>query len=235
MAGLGRKEWSPGDTLNAADVNGYLMDQSVMVFAGTAARASAIPTPSAGMVAYSTATQLEYYDGAAWEPVGIAPGLVCVGSANPSAAATVSIDNCFSSTYDNYLVVSRLSRTDAGNINLRYRVSGVDATGANYNNQAVQAGANSASAGGSFSTGQTSAIAIGDSGGVDNNSASITITSPALATPTNAMSTNSYLNGTVIAITGSYHSLSTAYDGITIFPAAGTITGNIRVYGYANS
>jgi hypothetical protein len=69
MAGLGRKEWSPGDTLTAADVNGYLMDQSVMVFAGTAARASAIPTPSAGMVAYSTATGLEVYDGSTFTAV----------------------------------------------------------------------------------------------------------------------------------------------------------------------
>jgi|688.fasta_scaffold236697_2 hypothetical protein len=69
MAGLGRKEWSPGDTLTAADVNGYLMDQSVMVFAGTAARASAIPTPSAGMVAYSTATGLEVYNGSSFTAI----------------------------------------------------------------------------------------------------------------------------------------------------------------------
>jgi hypothetical protein len=69
MAGLGRKEWSPGDTLTAADVNGYLMDQMVMVFAGTAARASAIPTPSAGMVSYSTATGLVVYNGTAWVSV----------------------------------------------------------------------------------------------------------------------------------------------------------------------
>jgi len=69
MAGLGRKAFSPGDVLNASDVNGYLMDQMIMVFAGTAARASAIPTPSAGMVAYSTATGLNVYDGTAWVSV----------------------------------------------------------------------------------------------------------------------------------------------------------------------
>ena len=70
MSGLGRKEWSPGDVLTSADVNGYLMDQSVMVFAGTAARASAIPTPSAGMVAYSTATSLQVYHNSDWSDVG---------------------------------------------------------------------------------------------------------------------------------------------------------------------
>ena len=81
MAGLGRKTWSPGDTLNAADVNGYLMDQSVMVFAGTAARASAIPTPSAGMVAYSTATQLQVYNGSAWVDLSTGYGTFTGGTA----------------------------------------------------------------------------------------------------------------------------------------------------------
>lgn len=70
MAGLGRKQWSAGDVFTSSDVNGYLMDQSVMVFAGTAARASAIPTPSAGMVSYSTATGLELYNGSVWSSVG---------------------------------------------------------------------------------------------------------------------------------------------------------------------
>jgi hypothetical protein len=69
MAGLGRKTWSPGDTLTASDVNGYLMDQMVMVFSGTAERGSAIPSPSAGMVSYSTATGFVVYNGTAWVSV----------------------------------------------------------------------------------------------------------------------------------------------------------------------
>jgi hypothetical protein len=86
MAGLGRKEWSPGDTLTASDVNGYLMDQSVMVFAGTAARASAIPSPSAGMVAYSTATSLQVYDGTDWVDLSTGYGVATGGA---STAITV--------------------------------------------------------------------------------------------------------------------------------------------------
>jgi len=94
MPGLGRKTWSPGDTLNAADVNGYLMDQSVMVFAGTAARASAIPTPSAGMVAYSTATSLQVYDGSAWVDLstgyGVASGATGTATVGGTAYAYTS-------------------------------------------------------------------------------------------------------------------------------------------------
>jgi hypothetical protein len=43
------------------------MDQSVMVFAGTAARGSAIPSPTQGMYAHLNDTNaLEYYDGSDW-------------------------------------------------------------------------------------------------------------------------------------------------------------------------
>lgn len=53
MAGSGRKVFTAGEVLRAADVNGYLMDQAVQVYAGTAARGSAIGTAtSAGMMSY---------------------------------------------------------------------------------------------------------------------------------------------------------------------------------------
>ena len=76
MAGLGKKTFIAGSVLAASDVNGYLMDQSVMVFAGTAARSTAIPTPSAGMISYRTDTNaVEAYNGLAWVAVGGAGGL----------------------------------------------------------------------------------------------------------------------------------------------------------------
>ena len=95
MAGLGRKTFSPGDVLTSSDVQGYLMDQSVMVFAGTAARTSAIPSPSAGMVAYSTATQLQVYNGTAWVDASTGYG-VATGGASSTAitVAGVPVANC---------------------------------------------------------------------------------------------------------------------------------------------
>ena len=66
MAGLGRKVWSAGEVLAAADVNGYLMDQTVMVFDDATARSSAIGTPTQGMLSYLKDTgQVEAY-GTAW-------------------------------------------------------------------------------------------------------------------------------------------------------------------------
>jgi hypothetical protein len=94
----GRKVFTAGEVLQAADVNDYLMDQSVMVFAGTAARGSAIPSPSEGMVTYrSDDDVVEVYNGASFVPVG--PGQILqVVSTTKTDAFSVSIaSDAFSS------------------------------------------------------------------------------------------------------------------------------------------
>jgi len=73
MAGLGRRVWSAGDVVAAADVQGYLQDQSVMVFADSAARTSAIGTPTQGMVSYLQDTSTLQVYGTAWADVS-SPG-----------------------------------------------------------------------------------------------------------------------------------------------------------------
>lgn len=76
MPGLGRKTFIATEVLTAANVNGYLMDQTVMVFAGTAARSSAIGTAvSEGMVSFLTdSDSLQYYNGSAWTNVDTSGG-----------------------------------------------------------------------------------------------------------------------------------------------------------------
>ncbi len=68
--GSGFKTFTAGSVLTASDVNNYLMEQSVMVFASTAARDSAITAPEAGMVAYINSNDanegLWVYTGSAW-------------------------------------------------------------------------------------------------------------------------------------------------------------------------
>jgi hypothetical protein len=62
-----RKVFTAGEVLAAADVNEFLMDQSVMSFAGTAARGSAIGTAVEGMVSYlEDSNTFQYYNGTAW-------------------------------------------------------------------------------------------------------------------------------------------------------------------------
>ena len=60
--------FSSGEVLTAANVNQYLMLQSVMVFADSSARTTALTGVVAeGQVSYLTGTnELAYYDGASW-------------------------------------------------------------------------------------------------------------------------------------------------------------------------
>jgi len=70
-AGLGYIEFNTGDVLTAAQANGYLASQVVMVFASAAARTSAITSPQEGMISYLKDTNAtEYYSGSAWVAIG---------------------------------------------------------------------------------------------------------------------------------------------------------------------
>jgi hypothetical protein len=70
MAGAGFKIFSAGEVLLASEVNTFLMQQAVMVFGSSAVRATAIPSPTQGMIAYLTDTDaVEKYTGSDWEPI----------------------------------------------------------------------------------------------------------------------------------------------------------------------
>ncbi len=67
--GLGRKVFAAGDVLAAADLNGYLMEQSVMNFANATDRTNNIGTATAGMVTTLGGTAMDIYNGSSWLPV----------------------------------------------------------------------------------------------------------------------------------------------------------------------
>ena len=79
MAGAGFKDFAVGEILTASDVDTYLMQQAVMVFADSGARGSALGTAvgagtalAEGMMSYlSDANVVEVYNGTSW--VRVAP------------------------------------------------------------------------------------------------------------------------------------------------------------------
>jgi hypothetical protein len=76
-----RKVFVAGEILTAADVNANLMDQAVMVFDDAAARTTAIPSPTEGMVTYLKDTDsVDKFDGTNFVPVDTS-GLVAVKNA----------------------------------------------------------------------------------------------------------------------------------------------------------
>ena len=89
MSGLGRKVFTAGEVLTAANVQDYLQDQAVMVFAGSAARGSAIGTATEGMVSYLTDTNKIEVFTTYWEqvwPVNTTPAVNSITAAYTAVA-----------------------------------------------------------------------------------------------------------------------------------------------------
>ena len=100
MAGAGYRLFNTGDVLTAAQVNTYLQQQVIMVFADSTARTTALSGVLAeGMFSYLTGTNaFQYYDGAAWADVsnpgditGVTAGTGLSGGGT-SGAVTLAID-----------------------------------------------------------------------------------------------------------------------------------------------
>jgi len=100
MAGAGYRLFNTGDVLTAAQVNTYLQQQVIMVFADSSARTTALSGVLAeGMFSYLTGTNaFQYYDGAAWADVsnpgditGVTAGTGLSGGGS-SGAVTLAID-----------------------------------------------------------------------------------------------------------------------------------------------
>ena len=166
------------------------------------------------------------------------PGMVYITSGSASAASSLSINNCFSATYDNYrIVVAGLTSSTNTDILLRLRASGTDnSTAANYKAGRYYIGSQITTAAGSSdgSSGLTYFYAA-DSQSTTTVTAVIDVTNPyaAIKTGYTAIAT-----GWTTMISSGLMTVTTAYDGFSLVTSAGTLTvptGGVRVYGYRNS
>ena len=79
------RDFQINEILTAANVNTYLMDQTIMTFADATARDAALTSPSEGMFAYLSGTNLlTFYDGAAWQEFTSGGGGVTVSATAPA-------------------------------------------------------------------------------------------------------------------------------------------------------
>jgi hypothetical protein len=237
-AGLGFKEFTTGDVLTAADANGYLASQVVMVFASAAARTSAIASPQEGMISFLKDTNsTEYYSGAAWVAIAgaaAASALVYVGQGTFSAATSATLDNCFTSTYRNYLLYLDYTASAGSEVRVTFRTSGVDNTNANYYSTILYGAGGSA--GSSASGGQTSAK-IGGGATTNGGLVAATIYAPE-ATAQSRIESRGHKdvagNAEVHVYTAGFTG-TTSFDGIKLSTPTGNLTGTFRIYGIVNS
>ena len=114
MSGAGYRTFQSGEVLTSTNVQTYLMDQAVQVYSGTAARSSAVPSPSTGMVAYSTATGLQVFNGSAWASVGGATYAAISGGSSTALGTAIGGEtyNVHTFTSDANLVVTTAGLID---------------------------------------------------------------------------------------------------------------------------
>lgn len=162
-------------------------------------------------------------------------GMVLINKTDFSAVSTVSVNGCFTSTYDNYrIVISDVIGSGSNMTYLRLRAAGADSTGSIYSTQGY-----SASTGGGAVLNQIVAFwPLGYAATIGRCSANFEIFGAfkAQTTVVNGQVTARYgAAGNQTDQFGGTHDAATSYDGFSFYPAAGTMTGTIRVYGYRNS
>jgi hypothetical protein len=168
-----------------------------------------------------------------------AGALTLIATASPSASASVSIDNCFTSTYTNYLIIANVTATSADTLKIRLRASSTDNTSSNYVwNQAYQYIGGATSAFTTASSGQPGTATSFELGYVatgGENVHRINLNSPQATANTSfdnvGLGVYTATNYLLSAQNRGVMTVTTAYDGFTIFPTSGNLTGTIKVYG----
>lgn len=154
------------------------------------------------------------------------------GGVDFSAVTALSLNGVFTSDYDNYRIVCRVSAAGNTNITYRLRASGTDATGSDYTRQTFRSQSTTISR--LRATSSIGYVMFVPSAGISGFN--FHVYGAALASPTATRSitvdSDSSPDAGISDIAGT-HDVSTAYDGITFGGESFNITGNMVVFGYA--
>jgi hypothetical protein len=225
--------------------------QNIWVFANAAARDAAVTSPQEGNACYLKDTDAVLtYSGSAWVAVGggggggltlITPtstansgGTVSTsaGVVTASGVSSVSLNGVFSATYLNYIIqYNELSGSTTLQSYMRLRASGSDNTSSTYScGSARVAFTGGAPAG--YSDSNASFWTFNVNTDTRKVGSPIFINSPFQAVATTFSTT--FSGGDNGGFMAGNHSTASAFDGFTIYPSTGTISGIFRVYGISN-
>jgi hypothetical protein len=159
------------------------------------------------------------------------------GTVTFSGTESISLNEVFSSTYDNYKLVCKItSSATIVDLSLRLRASTTDNSSANYwfTSSLTTAGSTTYLFTSGTSTAGTS-FRLSPVGATYQSKHAIDILNPVSADQTGYLADAFFWSGTSDygrTVNGGVMTVTTSYNGFTIYPASGTITGTIRVYGY---
>jgi hypothetical protein len=165
---------------------------------------------------------------AAW---GAAGGLTLIASESFSAVSNVSVNGCFTADFASYFLVLTVSGSDSTTrgLSLRLRLSGADATGADYDRQDLQVD-NTTVSGSRITSGSSFFVSFLRTTQV---SRFIEVVNPNKAQATFITTQGMQFTAGIFSYKSEgRHTLSTEYDGFTLLVDSGTFTGNVKIYGY---
>lgn len=204
-----------------------ILGASSAIRAGVVTSSTRPSAPYTGQLIYETDTaRLAAYNGSAWVTQN---GLQLITAQTiGSAVSSVTVSNCFSATYDNYLIEVSASLSSAASGYLLMTIGGSGGSTYSWGASTTNYAANSADA-----QNNTASWKVGQLGSTSFG-AQISLQSPFLAKYTTVQfAGTSDANGIWGVGVDKNAASSTAF---TLTPASGTITGGtIRVYGYANN
>jgi hypothetical protein len=162
--------------------------------------------------------------------VDLAPkGLVLINTTSFSAVSSQSVNDVFSATYENYRIVCYLESSAGVTLDFRLRVAGADNSTASSYIKQDQGAYGSTSAPQTITSNRFQEI-IYMATTPDICSFVMELQKPFLATQTAGNTIGGRSN--YIITSQLRHNQSTSYDGFTLIPSSGTITGKVSVYGY---
>ena len=161
------------------------------------------------------------------------------GRVNFAATTAISVNGCFTATYDNYdISINVQSSTAPTALTFKFRAAGVDTTGTDYTTEylVTQTSTTVAATNLVSATGFTLNIAANTT---VRHLVNIQVADPAAARASMLTATTNDWGGTAAtppftSLLAMGHALSTAYDGFTLGATGGNITGTLRVYGWNN-
>ena len=173
--------------------------------------------------------------------VASASGLTLISATSFSAVSTLSVNSCFTATYDAYRILISFTSGATGSgkdLNMRLRLSGTDSTTSYYEAMFATRSSNASLVAVATDNGATWSL-VNYEGNNQPYTVAFDIQNPALAVKTKVQGQSSGDSIAVSNLTANYFSLhhgaATAYDGFTIYPSSSTITGTVRIFGYQNS
>jgi hypothetical protein len=251
MAGLGARLFPAFSKLTSAQVNGYLMDQTIMRFANAAARDAAFggagePTLAEGMTCYLDDTnEIQSYNGTAWVSVAasstvrdVSSGLVYIDGGTQSGSTGLNVDGVFTSSYTNYRLVMTAIETSEANraVRINFRSSGTTNVDALYDYAYRGLRSNGVTADTSFAgTFAEIGVYIASYANLELGSASIDINGPQISKRTFGLANAIGYEGGVFQMRngGFVFNGTNSFDGFRIsLSSTGNVAFQWQLYGY---